>query len=86
MCGQHNVRVTAGDTTGQNTNKGHTSSPRIEIKISDPAGNRTGPEISLLFTLLQSYNPNVRGSDACRGSNKGPEQLTDTEWRDSLNV
>ena len=35
MCGQHNVRATAS------TDKGHTPSPRIEIKIHDPAGNRT---------------------------------------------
>ena len=41
MCGQHNVRVTAGDNTGQNTDKGQTHSPRIGIKIPDPAGNRT---------------------------------------------
>ena len=39
--GQHNVRASAGDTTGQNTDKGHTSNPRIGIKIPDPAGNRT---------------------------------------------
>ena len=41
MCSQHNVRATAGDNTGQNTDKGHTPSPRIEINIPDPAGNRT---------------------------------------------
>ena len=41
MCGQHNVRVTARDNTGQNTDKGHTTSPRIEIKISESAGNWT---------------------------------------------
>ena len=41
MCGQHNVRVSAGDNTGQNTDKGHTINLRIEIKIPDPAGNRT---------------------------------------------
>ena len=36
MCGQHNVRASAGD----NTDKGHTPNARTEIKISDPAGNR----------------------------------------------
>ena len=41
MCGQHNVRASAGDNTGQNTEKGHTPNPRTEIKIPDPAGNRT---------------------------------------------
>ena len=41
MCVQHNVRVTARDNTGQNTDEGHSPSPRIEIKISDPAGNQT---------------------------------------------
>ena len=29
------------DNTGQNTDKEHTPNPRIEIKIPDPAGNRT---------------------------------------------
>ena len=37
MCGQHNVRASAGDRT---EHKGHTPNPRIEIKIPDPAGNR----------------------------------------------
>ena len=37
MCGQHNVRASTKD----NTDKGHTPNPRIEIKIPDPAGNRT---------------------------------------------
>ena len=41
MCGQHNVMATAADNTGLHTGKGHTPSPRIEIKIYDPAGNRT---------------------------------------------
>ena len=41
MCGQHNVMASAGDNTGQNTDKGHTSNPRTEIKIPDPVGNRT---------------------------------------------
>ena len=41
MCGQHNVRATAGDSIGQNQDKGHTPNPRIRIKIPDPAGNRT---------------------------------------------
>ena len=38
MCGQHNVRASAGDSTGQNKDKGHTPNPRIGIKIPDPAG------------------------------------------------
>ena len=37
MCGQHNVRASAG----QNTDKGYTPDPRKGIKIPDPAGNRT---------------------------------------------
>ena len=41
MCGQHNVRGPAGDSTGENTDKGHTPNPGIGIKIPDPAGNRT---------------------------------------------
>ena len=41
MCGQHNVRASAEDNTGQNTDKVHTPNPRTEIKIPDPAGNRT---------------------------------------------
>ena len=41
MCGQHNVRASTGDSTGQNTDKGHTPNPRIGIKIPDPARNRT---------------------------------------------
>ena len=31
----------ARDNTGHNTDKWHTPSPGIEIKISDPVGNRT---------------------------------------------
>ena len=41
MCGQHNVRATAEDNTGQNTDIGHAPNPRTEIKIYNPAGNRT---------------------------------------------
>ena len=41
MCGQHNVRVSAVDNTGQNTGKGHIPNSRTEIKIPDLAGNRT---------------------------------------------
>ena len=40
MC-HHNVRASAEDNTGQNTDKGHTPNPRTKIKIPDPAGNRT---------------------------------------------
>ena len=35
------VRASAEDNTGQNTDKGHIPNSRIEIKIPDPAGNRT---------------------------------------------
>ena len=41
MCGQHNVRASAGENTEENTDKGHTPNPRTEIKIPDPAGKRT---------------------------------------------
>ena len=41
VAGQHNARTTAGDNTGQNTDKAHTLSPRKKIKLSDPTGNRT---------------------------------------------
>ena len=41
MSAQHNVRASAGDNPGQNTEKGHTPSPRIGIKIPDLAENRT---------------------------------------------
>ena len=37
MCDQHNVSAAATDNTG------HTSSPRIEIKILDPAENLNEP-------------------------------------------
>ena len=43
MCGQLNVRASAEDNTGQNTDKGHTPNPRTEIKIPDPPGNEPGP-------------------------------------------
>ena len=39
MCGQHNVRASAEDNTGQNTDKGDTTNLRTESKIPDPAGN-----------------------------------------------
>ena len=41
MYGHHNVKTSAGDSTEQNTDKGHRPNPRIGIKIADPAGNRT---------------------------------------------
>ena len=41
MFDQHNVRASAEDKTGQNTGKGYTPNPRTEIKIPEPAGNRT---------------------------------------------
>ena len=42
MCGQHNVMAISGDNIRQNTNKGHTSSLRIEMKISDPPRLKPG--------------------------------------------
>ena len=41
MCGEHNVKASAEDNTGQNIDKGHTPNPRTEIKIPDTAENRT---------------------------------------------
>ena len=41
MCGQQNVRASAEDNTGQNTDKSYTPNPMTGIKIPDPAGNRT---------------------------------------------
>ena len=41
MRGQHNGRAIARDNTGQNTDKRHMSSSRIEIKLSDRVGNRS---------------------------------------------
>ena len=47
MCGEHSVRASVEDNTGQNRGKAHTHThthtpnPRTEIKIPDPAGNRT---------------------------------------------
>ena len=40
MRGRHNGRATARDNKGQNTDKTHTLSPRIDIKMYDPARNR----------------------------------------------
>ena len=70
MCGQHNGRASAEDNTGQNTDKGHTPNPRTEIKIPDPAVNRTGAAglkgrdstdhatatDNLEYAVLKSYN------------------------------
>ena len=39
MCGLHKVRASAEDNTGENTKD--LPNPRTEIKIPDPAGNRT---------------------------------------------
>ena len=41
MYGQHNVKATSEDNTGQNEDERHTLSPTIGSKIPDPAGNRT---------------------------------------------
>ena len=40
ICGQQNVRDTAGDNVRQNIDVGLTPWPRIDIKIAEPAGNR----------------------------------------------
>ena len=45
MCGQHNVRATAGDNRGQNTARRHTPRRRIEFEIPDLAGNRTRADV-----------------------------------------
>ena len=41
MCGQHNARASVEDNIGENTGKENTPNHRTEIKIPDPAGNRT---------------------------------------------
>ena len=41
ICGQQNVKASARDNTGQDTDKGQTPSPRIGIKILEPTENRT---------------------------------------------
>ena len=41
ICSQQNFMDTARDDKGQNTDKEQSPSPRIEIKITDPAGNQT---------------------------------------------
>ena len=41
MSGQQNVRIIARDNTGHNRDNELPFSPRIEIKISEPAGYRT---------------------------------------------
>ena len=39
MCGQHSVRASSGDNTGQNTDKGHTPNPQVyELKFLTPPG------------------------------------------------
>ena len=54
MCGQHNVKGTAGDKIGQDIDKRHIPSPRIEIKIPDPPGSRTRTYPCAFFI---SYGP-----------------------------
>ena len=125
MCGQHNIRASTEDNTGQNTKDTHPI-PGQELKFLTPPGIEPGPPgwkagtlpttprrqirlylLQLLLLLLHlllllllllllhlpsqnlgltppgTYNPNVRGSDACRGSNS---LWTDTQGRASLNV
>ena len=66
MCGQHNVRAPAEDNVGQNTDKGHTPNPRTEMKIPDPAGNRTR---SAGFGRQGLYRPRYGdGSTRIRGT------------------
>ena len=43
MCGKHNVRASAGDSTEQNIDEGHTPNLRIGIIIPDPPGIEPGP-------------------------------------------
>ena len=62
ICGQYNVTVTARDNTGQNTDKGHTPSPKMGIKISNPTSRRGGPVIIILATGSE-----VRGFKPGRG-------------------
>ena len=62
MCGQHNVRASAGDNMGQNTKDTHTPNPRTEIKIPDHTVNRTraaGLEgrDSTDHAMAMDYNP-----------------------------
>ena len=53
MYGQHNVRASAEENTGLNTDKGHTLNSRAEIKIPDPAGNRTRAAGLELFSYIE---------------------------------
>ena len=48
MCGQHNVRASAEDSTGQNTDKEYTLNSRIEIKIQT-----TTPRRRIIVELLK---------------------------------
>ena len=60
ICGQQNVRVTTRDYTGQNTDKGHSLSPRIEMKFLTPPGIKPGPS-GLKAGILQ-ITPEWHGS------------------------
>ena len=50
-----------GNNIGQNTDKGFASSPRIEIKISDPAGleGRDSTDHATATNLLTFHVPNL---------------------------
>ena len=78
MCGEHNARASAEDKTGQNTDKGHTPKSRTEIKIPDPAGNRTR---AARLEGRDSYRPR-RGD----GFLQNPSHLNTTQNVIFLNV
>ena len=64
MCGQHNIRATARNNTGQNIVKGYTPSPRRAIKLSDPVGNRTSYSGFLRSEKNPEYDFIRKGSKA----------------------
>ena len=56
MCGQHNIRTSAEDNTGQNTDKEHTPNPRTKLKFLTPPGIEPGSpgwKIGTLPTTLR---------------------------------
>ena len=62
MCGQHSVRISAGDSTEQNTGKGHSSNPRIGIKIYRLRHGNGSPHLRLAH---YRYAPCVHPMDSC---------------------
>ena len=57
LSGQHNVRTTAKDNTGQSTGKGNTPSPRIEKNCFIPPKIEPGPpgEAGILPTTSRQW-------------------------------